>query len=356
MNPTLMLGSRPVGLDHQTYFVADVAANHDGDLDRALALIDLAAEAGADAAKFQNFTAETIVSGRGFDDLGSQLSHQEKWTKSVVEVYRDATLPLEWTTMLRDRCDSAGIGYLTAPYDLSLVGELSEHVIAWKLGSGDITWSASIDTMASTGKPILIATGASDMDDVARAMDVARRHTDRIVLMQCNTNYTGSLENFRHIELRVLKTFQHDYPDVVLGLSDHTPGHATVLGAVTLGARVIEKHFTDDQARPGPDHPFSMNPVEWRDMVGRTRELELALGTGTKRVMDNERETVVVQRRSIRATMPLTAGVVLEERHLTVLRPCPTDGLPPYRMGDVVGRTLARSVDEGEHLRLTDLA
>jgi N-acetylneuraminate synthase len=144
-----------------------------------------------------------------------------------------------------------------------------------------------IEAMARYRLPILIATGAASIEEVKRAIAAARRHEDRIVVMQCNTNYTVSLENFRHIALNVLKTYAREFPDTVLGLSDHTPGCATVLGAVTLGARVIEKHFTDDRGREGPDHAFSMDPADWREMVERTRELESALGTEEKRIMEN---------------------------------------------------------------------
>ncbi len=173
--------------------------------------------------------------------------------------------------------------------------------------------------------------------------------------MQCNTNYTASLENFRHIALNVLKTFAREFPDVVLGLSDHTPGHATVLGAVTLGARAIEKHFTDDTGREGPDHPFSMDPRTWRDMVDRTRELELALGPSTKTVMENERDTVVVQRRAVRAKRAIAAGSTIGERDLVVLRPCPPDALPPYRQSEVVGKKARRAIPEGDCVRLEDV-
>ena len=128
--------------------------------------------------------------------------------------------------------------------------------------------------------------------------------------MQCNTNYTGSIENFRHIHLNVLRTYRALFPDAVLGLSCHTPGHATVLGAVALGARVVEKHFTDDTRRDGPDHAFSMTPATWREMVDRTRELEYALGSAEKNVCGNEQETVVVQRRCLRAARDLAAGTV----------------------------------------------
>src|SRR5207249_4774733 len=128
-------------------------------------------------------------------------------------------------------------------------------------------------------------------NDVKRAVDCALKHTNDIVLMQCNTNYTASLENFKYINLNVLKSYANTYPDLILGLSDHTPGHSTVLGAVTLGAHVIEKHFTDDNGREGPAHKFSMDTKSWRDMVDRTRELESSLGLSIKKIEDNEKET-----------------------------------------------------------------
>ena len=145
------------------------------------------------------------------------------------------------------------------------------------------------------------------------------------------------------------------YPDLVLGLSDHTPGHATVLGAVALGARMIEKHFTDDVTRAGPDHAFSMDPKAWREMVDRTRELESALGAGVKQVEENERETVVLQRRAVCAAENLAAGTTLSRERLKVLRPCPLDGIPPYCMDDIIGKKVRRDISVGEHLRWIDL-
>jgi sialic acid synthase SpsE len=169
--------------------------------------------------------------------------------------------------------------------------------------------------------------------------------------MQCNTNYTASLENFRFIQLNVLKVYRQMFPDLILGLSDHTPGLASTLGAVSLGARMIEKHFTDGTSRTGPDHKFSMDPKSWLDMVERTRELENALGCGIKPVEDNEKETVVIQRRSIRATTDLTVGTILTRNHLEVLRPCPADGLPPYCLDELIGMKVRCEVKAGEHLR-----
>jgi N-acetylneuraminate synthase len=352
----LEIEGRKIGMRHPTYFVADVAANHDGSLERAQALIHLAAEAGADAAKFQHFSAATIVSDRGFRTLGDQRSHQAKWRKSVYEVYQDASVSLDWTETLVRTCKEAGITFFTSPYSIELVDHIDPHVPAYKIGSGDITWLEIIEHIARKQKPVLLAAGASTMEDVQRAVQTALALNSRLALMQCNTNYTASLENFRYIQLNVLRCFREMYPNLVLGLSDHTPGHATVLGAVALGARVVEKHFTDDVNRSGPDHLFSMDPRSWREMVDRTQELQNALGAGVKQVEENERETVVLQRRAIRLGRDINAGEELSREALVVLRPCPSDALPPYRLSEVIGRRVRRDISQGEHLRWQDLA
>jgi sialic acid synthase SpsE len=350
-----IINNRPVGDTHPTYFIADIAANHDGDLPRAIELIHLAAEAGADAAKFQHFQAATIVSDFGFKALGGQQSHQSKWKKSVFEVYQAASVDLGWTPALKHACDESGIAFFTSPYALDLVDAIDSYVPAYKIGSGDITWLEIIEHIARKNKPYIIATGASTMDDVQRAIDVALKLNPRMALLQCNTNYTASLENFKYIQLRVLRTYREMYPDLILGLSDHTPGHATVLGAVALGARIIEKHFTNDCSRTGPDHLFSMDPKSWREMVERTRELENGLGNGIKRVEGNETETVILQRRSIRLQSDIAKGQKLNRENLTVLRPCPSDALPPFELPNVIGKVTRRSLKAGEHLRWTDI-
>jgi len=337
------------------YFVADVAANHDGDLKRAQRLIHLAAEAGADAAKFQNFRAPKIASDYGFRRMGGQVSHQATWKKSVFEVYQDASLPFEWTPELKGACDQAGIHYFSSPYDFEAVDMLDPHVPAHKIGSGDITWLEIIRHIASKGKPVILATGASDIGDVQRAVGTILAINPQLVLMQCNTNYTASPENFRHIHLNVLRTYACMFPEVVLGLSDHTPGHATVLGAVALGARVIEKHFTDDTSRVGPDHGFSMDPGSWRDMVERTRELENAMGSGNKMVAENEKDTVVLQRRCLRASRDLKAGEALNRGMIDVLRPTSPAAILPSEIEAVIGTRLVVDVPAGEALRWTML-
>lgn len=351
----LKIGEVMVGNNHPTFFIADIAANHDGDLSRAKDLIFLAAESGTNAAKFQHFTAKTIVSDFGFKSLGGQKSHQASWKKSVYNIYQDASINMDWISVLKETCDKAGIAFFTSPYSFEIVDMVDPYVCAFKIGSGDITWHEIIRYMVNKKKPILLATGAGDMRDVQSAMDVILERTRDVVLMQCNTNYTASLENFKYVSLNVLKTYATMYPGVILGLSDHTQGHAAVLGSVALGAKVIEKHFTDDKSRIGPDHAFSMDPVAWKEMVDRTRELELALGSAVKRVEQNEVETVVLQRRSIRLARELVAGTILRKDDLVVLRPCPIDGIPPYQVNEVVGRKVLRDMKEGEHIRWTDL-
>ena len=145
------------------------------------------------------------------------------------------------------------------------------------------------------------------------------------------------------------------YPGMILGLSDHTPGHSCVLGAIALGARIIEKHFTDDCNRAGPDHQFSMDPLTWFDMVERTRELEYALGNGIKRVEDNERDTVVLQRRSLCATRDLASGHQLRDEDFIPLRPCPIGSISPSDARQIIGRTLRISKVKGDHLHYSDL-
>jgi N-acetylneuraminate synthase len=355
INSEFRIDKKWVGQKHPTYFIADIAANHDGDLSRAIELIYLCAEAGADAAKFQHFSAATIVSDEGFKSLGSQQSHQASWKKSVFEVYKEASVDLSWTATLQETCKKAGITFITSPYSFDLVDHIDPFVPAYKIGSGDITWIEIIEYIARKEKPVIIAAGASSMDEVQAAMSVAASINPNLVLMQCNTNYSASLDNFKHIQLNVLHSFREIYPDLTLGLSDHTSGHATVLGAVALGARVIEKHFTDDTSRVGPDHRFSMNPKSWRNMVDRTLELEAALGCGIKKVEDNEKETAVLQRRAIRVNKDLSVGTIIGREDLSLLRPCPADALPPYEMEKIIGKKIKKTVKNGEHLRWLNL-
>ncbi len=352
---TFTINSKKIGKNEPVFFIADIGANHDGDLGKAKELIYLAKNAGADAAKFQHFKASTIVSDYGFKNLGGLQSHQSSWNKSVYEIYDDASIDKEWTSELKKTCEEVDIIFFTSPYSFEMVDHIDPYVPAYKIGSGDITWIEMIEYIAAKGKPYILATGASTNDDVVRAVKSACSINPEFALLQCNTNYTGNLENFKYVHLNVLKTYREMYPDMILGLSDHTPGNVAVLGAVSLGARIIEKHFTYDTTKDGPDHHFALDPVTWREMVERTRELELALGSGIKKIEDNEKDTVIVQRRCIRLKNDLDTGALISKSDLTLLRPCPINAIQPYYLDNVIGKRVKISKVAGEHLEWTDI-
>ena len=351
----MKIGSKLIGSNQPTYFIADIAANHDGDLEKAKDLIHSCAEAGADAAKFQHFEAETIVSDYGFKSLGNQLSHQSLWKKSVFEVYRDASLPRHWTKILKNECDKAGIDFFTSPYSLELVDYVDQYVNVFKVGSGDISWHEIVLYIAKKKKPIIIASGASEFKEVEQLIQKVSKINNQICLMQCNTNYTADQENFKYINLNVLKKYHEKFPTVILGLSDHTLGHSTVLGAVAMGARVIEKHYTLNNNFEGPDHKFSMNNLTWKEMIKATRELESSLGDGEKKIEQNEIETVVIQRRAIRTKKNLAKGHQISNDDLIFLRPCPKDAIQPYNVEKIINKTLNKDLKLHQEIKWSDL-
>ena len=349
------IGRKTISNNHPTYFIADIAANHDGDLKKAKKLIYLCAKAGADAAKFQHFSAETIVSDYGFKSLKKKSSHQKSWKKSVFKVYQDASINLNWTKELKETCGKAGIDFFSSPYSFKMVDHLNPFVPAYKIGSGDITWLDIVEHIAKKNKPVIIASGASNFREVKEAINRIKKFNNKIVLMQCNTNYTASSNNFKFINLKVLEKYKKSFPKVILGLSDHTHGHSTVLGSVAMGARVIEKHFTDDNNRIGPDHKFSMNPKTWKLMVEATRELEYSMGDGIKKVEKNEKNTVVLQRRSIRLKNNLMKNQKITKDNLSFLRPCPADSFPIHKYKNILGKKIKRNVKSGDYIKKSDI-
>lgn len=354
-NTSIKINYRTISLGGPVYFIADIASNHDGNLDRAKFLIRLAKRCGADAVKFQHFQATQIVSDFGFSQLKMKIGHQSEWNKSVFDTYKDYECPREWTQDLIETARKVGIDLLTTPYDFEAIDLFTNYIPAFKVGSGDITWIEFLEYIAQQGKPILLATGASSMEEVERAVSAVLKHNRNLTLLQCNTNYTGSPENFRYVNLNVLRTYANRYPGMVLGFSDHTPGYVAVLGAISLGARVIEKHFTDDNDRVGPDHAFSMNPKSWKEMIENTRYLEVALGSGNKTIEQNESETVIIQRRCIRAAHDLKPGMIISRNDLDILRPSPQGAAQPYEISNVIGRKIKMPKLPGEEISLSDL-
>jgi N-acetylneuraminate synthase len=350
----IKLGKKIISKNSPTYFIADIAANHDGNLQRAIRLISLAKESGADAVKFQHHDVTKYVSDYGFKRLGNKLSHQKKWKKTIFEVYKDAEVPRKWTQVLINHCKKIDITFMSTPYDLDTVDYLYKYMPAFKVGSGDLAWDDMLMKIASKKKPFFVATGASTMKEVEHAVKILKKKKVKFCLMQCNTNYTGSKENFKFINLNVLKTYKKKFPKILLGLSDHTPGHETVLGSIVFGAKVIEKHFTDNTQRKGPDHPFSMDPQTWRLMVDSSRNLENSLGNGIKKVERNELETVVLQRRATRSIKDLKKGQRILRKDIEYQRPCPLNALTPNESKKKIGKKIKKNINNGDYLKKSD--
>ncbi len=336
------------------YFIAEIGSNFDGDIERAYKLIELAKEVKADAVKFQHYTASSLVSDIGFKSLTNN-THQKNWSKSVFETYKDASLKKEWTKLLFNKARELEIDFLTSPYSTDLVDYVDEYIDVYKIGSGDIDYLEIIRKITTKEKPIILGCGASEWNDIDRVELILSEKDIPRAYLQCNTNYSASPENFKYINLNVIKNMKHRYPKAVIGLSDHTTGYATVLGAITLGAKIIEKHFTDDNNRKGPDHKFAMNPNDWASMILEARNLENALGDGIKKIEENEKNTYLVQRRSIRVKNNLPAGHIISRGDLEVLRPQEKGSISPNQLDKVIGKRLRKNMTSGDTITFEDL-
>ncbi len=338
------IDGREVGDGYPCYCIAEIGSNFDGSLDRAKKLIDLAKDSGADAVKFQSFKADKIVSEKGFDGL--QTGFQKNWDKPVVDVYKDAEFPREWTKELMEYSKSKEITFFSSPYDKEAVDILDElGVAAFKIGSGDITWLEMIKYIASKKKPVILGTGASTMEEIKKAINTIKSAgNNEIVLLQCVTNYPSSFEN---ANIKAMPLLREKF-DCLVGYSDHTLGYIVPMGAVALGACVIEKHFTDDRKRKGPDHPHAMEGKDFSQMVDNIRMLEKSLGKPIKEVYAEESETVILQRRCIRAKQEIKKGEKINESMVEMLRPAPKNSLYPEEKEKIIGMKAKRDIKKGE--------
>ena len=257
---------------------------------------------------------------------------------------------MEWTASIVEKCKEMEITYFTSAYDFDSVDHVEEYLDAYKIGSGDITWIEILTYIAKKNKTVLLATGAASSQDVSRSVDAILKHNSKLCLMQCNTNYSTDHDKSRYANLNVISTFAKQYPGMVLGLSDHSMNPATVIASISLGARVFEKHFTDDQSREGPDHKFAVNPKEWNDMVFLANEAFYSLGDGVKKIEDNELESRVVQQRCLRAMIKINKGQIITKDHLESLRPCPDNAIRPWNESVVLGKEAKVDIEAGEAL------
>lgn len=340
----IRIGKQIIGDNQPCYIIAEVGSNFDGSIERAKKLIELAKDCGADAVKFQCFTTDKIISKEGF--RGLKTGFQATWKKPVYEIYKNAEFPREWHDELFVYATKKKIHFLSTPYDKEAVDILAElGVPAFKIGSGDITWHEMLAYIAKKGKPIILGTGASTIAEIDEAIKVIRKEgNEEIILLQCVTNYPS---HFESANIRAMKAMGEIF-DVLVGYSDHTQGCVVPLGSIALGACVIEKHFTDDKTREGPDHPFAMDGKEFKDMVTQIRILEKSLGSPVKDLYEEEKETSILQRRCLRAARDLVKGSKITEDMIDVLRPLAKDSLDSKYKAVILGLKLKVDMTKGK--------
>ena len=346
------IGSRQVGGGAPAFVIAEAGVNHNGSLELARQLVDVAAEAGADAIKFQLFRAEAVV-GPGSPKARYQLEGDDR--ASQLEMLKALELRPEWLPELRDRADRYGLEFLCTPFDEESLDLLVRvGVPAVKVGSGELTNLPFLERVGATGLPVILSTGMATLAEVRDAVDAlegaGRGRRVGLVLLHCVSSYPAEP---RDCNLRAMATLVEAF-GVPVGFSDHTQGWEIAVAAVALGASVLEKHLTLDRSLPGPDHRASLEPAEFRAMVWALRSVESALGDGVKRPMPSEADVARVTRRSVVAARPLQRGTVLTRDMLAIKRP--GTGIPPAELPKLVGRVLLRDLAADEVIGWEDVA
>ena len=338
----ISIGGRTVGGGAPCYVIAEAGANHDRDLDTALRLIDVAVEAGADAVKFQTYSGKNLYSRftPRFDYLG------DLGADSAAQLLDDVALPREWQARLAVHARDQGIQFFSSPFDRDAVDELDAlDVPVFKVASFEIVDLEFVEYIGSKGRPMIVSTGMATFDEIDDALSAARRGgATQVALLQCASVYPAPPET---INLRAMASMRERF-GVPVGLSDHSTGIHIASAAVAAGAELIEKHFTLDRHRSGPDHAFAIEPDELVTMVRNIRDVEAAAGTGDK-TGPNDAESVEMYRnarRSIVAAVEIPAGATITREMLTVKRP--GYGIKPRELDAVIGRVAARLIEDDE--------
>jgi len=335
------IGGRLVGAGHPCFVIAEAGVNHNGDLDLGRKLVRAAADAGADAVKFQTFSADRLVTASA-----PKAAYQAARTDPA-ETQQNMLRHLELGAVehreLMQECERRNILFLSSAFDEESADLLDDlGVVAYKVPSGEITNLPYLRHLAKKGRCLIVSTGMSDMDEVSAAVSAIRETAAvPIVLLHCVSLYPAPAAGSN---LRAMDAMRTAF-GVPVGYSDHTEGVAVALAAVALGADLIEKHLTLDRTLPGPDHAASLEPGEFRTLVTGIRDVEAARGDGVKRPLPEEAETAAVARKSLVAAVDIPAGTVIGREMLSVKRP--GTGLPPGRLDSVVGRKARTAITAG---------
>jgi N-acetylneuraminate synthase len=333
------IGGASVG-DGSTFVIAEAGSNHNNDLSMAKELVDVAADAGVDAVKFQTFRAETM-----YPEESGVTDYLETDT-SLYDLVESMEMPFEWIPELRDYCEEHDVVFLSTPTDRRAVDELADHVPAYKIASFTMSHHPFLEYVARQGKPVILSTGAHDMLEVREAVETLRAAgLEDIVVLQCISSYPAPLES---MNVRVINRFVREF-GVPSGLSDHTLDPTTApTAAVSVGGHVVEKHFTLDRSLEGPDHSFALEPDELDEMVTAIRKTERALGTDEKTVQPVEEEMHDIARRRIHASTDIKTGEQLSEDNIRILRSGKNEnGLVPKFYDEIIGMRVTEHVPSG---------
>lgn len=338
----IKIGDRLVGPDQPAFIIAEAGSNHDRDLNQAKKLIDIAARAGADAVKFQTFTADKIAADTEDDVV--KLGDEYQGVPTLYQLYKGLELPRQWQAELKQYADSKGIMFLSTPFDCDAVDELEDlGMLAYKVASFEMVDLPFLKYIARKGKPIILSTGMADLGEIEEALDaIYSQGNDQVVLLHCGICYPMP---YGEVNLAAMDTMRQAF-QVPVGYSDHTLGISVPLAAAARGANVIEKHFTISRQLTGPDHRFAIEPDELNDMVTGIRQVEAAIGSPIKRHTPSEEVHYRRGRRSIFAKFDIPAGTVITEDMLAVLRP--GIGLKPKYIDIVIGRTARTNIKKNE--------
>lgn len=337
------IAGRPIGPQHPPYVICELSANHNGSLERALALIDAAADTGCDAIKIQTYTADTLTlaSDRPEFRITGGL-----WDgRTLHDLYAEATTPYDWHPALFERARQRGVTLFSTPFDLTALDLLeSLDCPAYKIASFELVDTPLVAAIARLGKPILLSTGMASEAEITEAVETIRSNGNPpLVLLHCISAYPAPMDQ---ANVRTVPDLARRF-GVIAGLSDHTPGTVASVAAVALGASVIEKHFTLSRDDGGPDSGFSLEPGEFRQLVTDCRNAWLALGTASYDLKGAESQNVSF-RRSLYVVADIAAGEALTPANIRSIRP--GHGLAPRHWDQVIGRTAARALKRGEPL------
>ena len=331
----------------KTLIIAEAGVNHNGDYHIAEKMIEEAYKAGADIIKFQTAKPELVIS-----KYAEKAEYQKENTKdrneSQLEMCKKIHLPLEAYKLLKNKCESIGIEFLSTPFDLESIDVL--HNIGmkiWKIPSGEVTNLPYLVKIASYHDPIIMSTGMCTLDEIEEAIKVLKKNgAGSISLLHCTTEYPTPYEE---VNLKAMNSLKKKF-GVDVGYSDHTTGIEVSIAAVAMGATIIEKHFTLDRNMNGPDHKASIEPDELKHMVISIHNIEKAIGDGNKKVTESERKNIIIARKSIVASKDIKKGEVLSESNITTKRP--GNGISPMKWFDIIGKTAIRDFKEDELIEL----